>query len=114
MLPGAMSSTGKFTTVFCKLALQPYSGTPLTRVLKQSGRVSPWEEGAPPGALGHSFGGMADGRATMPERAGAKGMAAGVGAALGSGAASPEPLGRCCARARKRGRTRARGAPLSL
>lgn len=59
MLPRAMSSTGKFTAVFCKLAEQPYSGTPLTRVLKQSGQVSAWEEGAPPGALEHSFGGTA-------------------------------------------------------
>lgn len=53
-LPRAMSSTGKFTAVFCKLAVQPYSGTPLTRVLKQRDQVSPWEEGDAAGGLGHS------------------------------------------------------------
>lgn len=40
----ASSSRGKFTTVFHKFALQPYSGTPLDRVLKQTGCFSPREE----------------------------------------------------------------------
>lgn len=49
MLPRASSSRGKFTTVFRKFALQPYSGTPLDRVLKHTGHFSHWERDATQG-----------------------------------------------------------------
>ena len=50
--PRPPSSTGKFTTVFCRFARQPYSGTPRTRVLQQGGHVSHRAEGTPPAGLG--------------------------------------------------------------